>query len=169
MTSSASCITTPDLKAMVAPFTKWSTEIYHVADIPLVFRRAFKMAKSPPMGPVFISLPVNVQRENIDFKYSPSSSTYSGLRCDYKAVDKAAELFAGAKSPIMIVGWGVTDHDAVSEVVKLAELTGARVYKQWMADMDFPGNHRPGTRYDCRSRCRAVPCGICHPVSLGFT
>ena len=130
-----------DLKTMVTPFTKWSTEVYHVPDIPLAFRRAFKIAKHPPTGPVFVSLPVNLQSENFEFEYIPSMSTFAGLPRDQKAIEKAAELLASAQAPAIIVGWGVTDYNAVPEVVKLAGLTGARVYKQWMADMDFPGNH----------------------------
>ena len=45
-----------DLVNMSHPFTKWSTEIHHVEDIPTIFRRAFKIATQPPTGPVFISL-----------------------------------------------------------------------------------------------------------------
>jgi benzoylformate decarboxylase len=36
---------------------------------------------------------------------------------------------------------GVAKNDALDEVVRLAELTGAHVYQQWMSDVNFPNQH----------------------------
>lgn len=132
---------TGDLKAMASPYTKWSTEVLHVADLPLALRRAFKVAKHPPTGPVFISLPQNVLAQSIDMDYLPGGPAFTGLRPDKEAIDRAVELLLKAKRPVIVAGSGIAKHEAVSEVVRLAELTGARVYQTWMADMNFPTSH----------------------------
>jgi len=132
---------TGDLKAMASQFTKWSTEVFYAADIPVALRRAFKVAAHPPTGPVFVSLPQDVLAQSIDFEYLPSAPSFARLRPDQEAIDRAVELLARAQTPAIIVGSGVAKHDAVPEVVKLAELTGARVYQTWMADMNFPTSH----------------------------
>jgi len=46
-----------DLVRIASPYTKWSAEVIYAADIPLAIQRAFKMARQPPTGPVFLSLP----------------------------------------------------------------------------------------------------------------
>ena len=48
-----------DLVEMTAQYTKWSAEILHAGDVPVAVRRAFKEAKTPPTGPVFLSFPWN--------------------------------------------------------------------------------------------------------------
>ena len=48
------------LVPMAAPLTKWATEVTRLEDLPRVLRRAAKIATTPPMGPVFLSLPGDV-------------------------------------------------------------------------------------------------------------
>src|SRR5437879_4873913 len=49
-----------DLARMAEPFTKWSYEIRRAEDAPVALRRALKVALTPPTGPVFLSLPVDL-------------------------------------------------------------------------------------------------------------
>jgi len=69
-----------DAAGLAAHLTKWSAEVTYAEDIPLVIQRAFKVAKQPPTGPVFISLPVNVMEESLDYDYIPSKPLFTGLR-----------------------------------------------------------------------------------------
>ena len=48
------------LVPIAQPLVKWAVEPTRVADLPLVVRRAAKVALTPPTGPVFISLPGDV-------------------------------------------------------------------------------------------------------------
>ena len=130
-----------DLAGLVRPFTKWGTEVAHAADIPIALRRAFKVAAHPPAGPVFVSLPQNVLAEELDLQYLPSIPTFCQLRPDREAVNRAAELLSNAQMPTILVGSGITDHDAMPEAVDLAELVGARVYQPSPVDMNFPTAH----------------------------
>src|SRR5688572_19122416 len=45
------------------PWTKWSCEVQRVEDLPVAVRRAVQTALTPPTGPVFLSLPIDVQME----------------------------------------------------------------------------------------------------------
>ena len=45
---------TGDLVEMTRQYTKWSAQITHASEIPMVVRRAFREAMTPPTGPVFL-------------------------------------------------------------------------------------------------------------------
>jgi benzoylformate decarboxylase len=63
------------------------------------------------------------------------------MRPDPAAVERAADILAGAESPLVLVESGVARSGALDEVVEFAELAGARVYQNWMADVNFPVGH----------------------------
>ena len=130
-----------DLVRMASQFTKWSGEVLNASDIPLAIRRAFKIATHPPMGPVFVSLPQDVLGQDIDFEYGPRAQYFTRLRPDREAINRAVELLATTQTPAMILGNGVAKAWALPEVVKLAELIGARVYNPWMSEVNFPVSH----------------------------
>ena len=60
-----------DLVAMTAQYTKWSAEILHASDVPVAVRRAFKEAKTPPAGPVFLSFPWDSMDDVADVDIGP--------------------------------------------------------------------------------------------------
>jgi benzoylformate decarboxylase len=122
-------------------YTKWSTEIVHAEDIPATIQRAFKMAIQPPAGPVLISIPQNVLEQQFDFQYKPNTTVYLRLRPDKSALDLALQMLCEAKRPFILVESGVARSEALNEVVRFAELTGARVYQSWMSDVNFPVTH----------------------------
>ena len=130
-----------DILGIAKPHTKWCTELVHAADIPVVMQRAFKMAMQPPTGPVLVSLPQDVLTQTLHFEHAPNTVVYPRMRPDTAAVARAVEILAGAERPLIIVESGVARSDAVEEVVRLAEVIGARVYQNWMSDVNFPADH----------------------------
>jgi benzoylformate decarboxylase len=132
---------TGDIVAMGKIYTKWSTEIVHAEDIPVVLQRAFKMALQPPTGPVLVSIPQNVLDRQFDFEYRANTVVYPRLRPDKAALEVALKIIRAAKNPVLLVESGITRCDALQEVVRFAQLTGVRVYQGWMADVNFPENH----------------------------
>ena len=130
-----------DIVGMGRIFTKWATEIVHVEDLPVVLQRAFKLAQQPPMGPVLVSIPQNVLTQELEFDLRPTTVVHSRLRPDELALAAAVGVLAVAERPMLLVESGVARSGALDEVVRLAELTGARVYQGWMADVNFPLNH----------------------------
>lgn len=130
-----------NLVEMCRQYTKWSGEVLHGGNVPTAIRRAFRIASTPPTGPVFLSLPWNAMDEEIEPDLSNPSPIYPRLRPDLKAVEKASGLLAGAKSPLMVIGDRVAQADAVSDAVKAAELLGAVVMAQSYSEVNFPTGH----------------------------
>ena len=130
-----------DLVEMTRQYTKWSAQVYHAEEIPMAVRRAFKEAKTPPTGPVFLALPFNILDEEAEVDITPSSQGYFRLRPDAKAVAKAAEILTQAENPVMIVAERVAQCGAVAEAVEMAELLGAQVYAATFSEVNFPTSH----------------------------
>jgi benzoylformate decarboxylase len=112
------------------PWTKWAIEVERAADLPLAIRRAVQTALTPPTGPVFLSIPVDVQREVGDFDLAPPSSINPRVRPPIESLKGAAAILAEAKNPAILVGSRVTEADAVAELVAFAELLGAPVLSE---------------------------------------
>jgi benzoylformate decarboxylase len=136
---------TGDIVGIGRIHSKWATELVHADDLSIVMRRAFKMALQPPCGPVVVSISQNVLEQELTLTPPPASADGCGpafrVRADREAVTRAAQLLAAARHPLLLVESGVARSDALDEVVRLAELTGARVYQAWMSDVNFPVTH----------------------------
>ena len=132
---------TGDIVGIGRPHAKWATELVHAEDIPVVIQRAFKMALQPPTGPVVVSLPQNVLQQEFDFTHAPRTEVRARVRPDTTAVAKAVEILVAAERPLLLVESGVARSGALDEVVRFAELIGARVHQAWMADVNFPVAH----------------------------
>jgi benzoylformate decarboxylase len=130
-----------DLVEMTAQYTKWSAEILHAGDIPVAVRRAFKEAKTPPTGPVFLSFPWNTMDETADVEITPSSSGYFRTRPDNDAVARASQLLSQAENPVIVVGDRVAQSGAVPQMVRLAEQLGAKVHAAAFSEVNFPTSH----------------------------
>jgi len=131
-----------DLARMAEPFTKWSHEIRRAEDAPVALRRALKVALTPPTGPVFLSLPMDLMGLVVEDTGAGPTSIAAGSRPDAAALAHAAELLSGARAPIIIAGDGVARAQAVPELTALAELLGARVHGEPVyRRTNFPGTH----------------------------
>jgi len=126
---------------MAAPYVKWGHEIKYAHDIATAIRRAYKVATTPPTGPVFLSLPQDVLDMKADINYKSALTKPLESRPDAEVVAKAAELLLAAENPVMTVSYGVDCGNAMDEVVKLAELIGVPVFHGWMTDVNFPIGH----------------------------
>jgi benzoylformate decarboxylase len=116
-----------DMVQVARPWTKWAAEVERAADLPLAIRRAVQTALMPPTGPVFLSIPIDVQREVGDFDLSPPQPLNPRVRPPVEDLRRAAEILAQAKNPGILAGSRVVEAGAVTELVELAELLGAPV------------------------------------------
>ncbi len=129
------------LDEMVRLFTKWSAEATHPEQIPSVIRRAFNEAKTPPTGPVYVGFSANALDGEAEVEIAPSSPGYFRMAPDAHAIAETADLLASASAPVMIVGDRLAQSGGVAEAVRVAELTGAKVYSSAYSEMNFPTNH----------------------------
>ncbi len=130
-----------DLAEMVRLFTKWSAEVTHPQQAPGVLRRAFKEAKTPPMGPTYVGFSLNALDEEGEVDIFPSPAGYFRIAPDRSAVEDAADILASASRPAMVVGDRLAQSGGTAEAVRVAEILGARVYAGSYSEMNFPSSH----------------------------
>jgi benzoylformate decarboxylase len=131
-----------DLARMAEQFTKWSHEVRRPEDAPVALRRALKVALTPPTGPVFLSMPMDLMGPAVDDTGAAPPPVAAKSRPEPGAILHAAELLASAANPIIIAGDGVARAGAMAELTALAELLGARVHGEPVyRRTSFPGNH----------------------------
>jgi acetolactate synthase-1/2/3 large subunit len=114
------------------------------AELATVVREAFAIATKGRPGPVVIDIPKNVQvaKAATDVKRPTRSRfTYAG-EADYAEINRAVELIANAKAPILYTGGGIINSGpAASEALReLAELTGAPVTSTLMGLGAYPAS-----------------------------
>lgn len=119
-----------DMVAVAKPWTKWSAEVGRVEDLPSAIRRAVQTALTPPTGPVFLSLPMDIQSEVADLDVSLSPLPDAQIRPPRAAIERAAAVLAEAKNPAILCGSRIVEQDAVAELVALAETLAAPVISE---------------------------------------
>jgi benzoylformate decarboxylase len=133
-----------DLVELTKQFTKWSAEVHRSDRIPEFLNRAFKVAATPPTGPVYLSLPSNLLGETIN-QANPRaerSRVTPRIAADPEAVQQAARLLADAKRPLIVAGSGIARSGGIEELIKFAELLGAPVVMEpRYSFLSFPTDH----------------------------
>ena len=133
-----------DLEEMVSQFCKDSVEVTSIDALPMLLRRAFRKALTPPTGPVFLALPVDVMMSETDAtpeRLGPIPTAGDG---DTDQIAQAADYLVEADDPVLVLGDHVAraGKDAVEAAVELAEATGARVHGEILAgEVNFPTEH----------------------------
>ena len=131
-----------DLVQLTEQFTKWSYEVRRADEAPAALRRALKLALTPPTGPVFLSLPMDLMGATIEDGGDAAPVLAARVRPEADAIARAAALLASARTPLVVAGDGVARAGAVRELVALAELLGARVHGEPIfRRASFPGDH----------------------------
>ena len=134
-----------DMVSVARPWTKWSVEVNRVEDLPVAVRRAAQTALTPPTGPVFMSLPMDVEMEISDaLDLSPIRLPDVRVRPPLAALQQAAHVLRSANNPGILAGSRVTEADAMCELVDVAELLGAPVMTEsgtTHGRLAFPADH----------------------------
>jgi benzoylformate decarboxylase len=120
-----------DLVSVARPWTKWAEEVGRVEDMPVATRRAIQFALSPPTGPVFLALPIDVQMERAEgLDVSPPHLPDRRIRPPREALRRASAMLAEAGRPAILAGSRVTESGAVAALVAVAERLGAPVFSE---------------------------------------
>jgi benzoylformate decarboxylase len=130
-----------DLVSMAKPVTKWSTRIVDPSSMLRVLRKAIKIAATPPTGPVFVALPMDVLDAVLEEEVVPTSIPDTRVAPAGEAISRAAALLAGASRPIAIVGDGISFSGAQAELTRVAELLGAAVWGANFSEVNMDSEH----------------------------
>lgn len=132
-----------DLVGLATSVSKWTRETSTVGELGTILRRAFHDAASPPAGPVFVSLPMDVLDESTDEPAPPvstidrrSAPSPEGLQA---LVDR---LGAGASVAIVAGDEVAASAGGVEALVAVAERLGCPVYGSPLhSNVVFPTAH----------------------------
>jgi benzoylformate decarboxylase len=134
-----------DLVSVARPWTKWAAEVQRVEDMPAAVRRAVQIALTPPTGPVFLALPLDVQFEQSDqLKLEPLALPDSRIRPSLEGLTRAVAVLREARSPGILAGSRITEAGAITELASVAERLGAPVLSEGPTThgrIPFPVDH----------------------------
>ncbi|HYC16335.1 MAG TPA: thiamine pyrophosphate-dependent enzyme [Pseudolabrys sp.] len=133
-----------DINALVRDFTKWDDTPVSAQHFAQSFVRMYKIATTPPYGPVMMSLDAGLQQEPIrdlgQKLYIPRFVPSSPPQGDSGAVKEAARLLVNAEHPVIVVDRAARTPDGIKLLVELADTLQAAVVDQG-GRMNFPKTH----------------------------
>jgi benzoylformate decarboxylase len=130
-----------DLVALAASVTKWAKEVRRGEDVGQALRRAFAIARTPPCGPVFLSLPMDVLDAEVEDPTPPRSAPPKlGPSPD---AERLAEALAALDPEKVVVLLGDDLPATAAEgLVAFAESVGFAVWgAQLTSRSAFPSTH----------------------------
>jgi acetolactate synthase-1/2/3 large subunit len=132
-----------DIAAITRDFTKWDdqpTTLQHFAESMV---RAYKIATTPPMGPVMLALDAELQENPISDPESlriPKFSKVIPPQGDDGALAEAAKLLVAAQNPVIIADRVARTHAGMARLVEFAEALQCPVI-DLAGRMNFPSRH----------------------------
>ncbi len=128
-----------DVVEMFGPVTKWATTILNVDAIPEIVRKAVRLARTEKPGAVHLELPEDIAKHDADARPIEPRRFRRSVPDD-KIVDRAFEMLATARHPVIIAGNGTIRRRASKQLRRFCESTGIGVLSTFMAkgavDMD---------------------------------
>lgn len=122
------------------PYVKWAIEPARAEDVPLALAQAFHIAMTPPMGPVFVSVPVDDWDRPCTMPPLPALALHAAP--DARGIAGLAAMLDGAARPALVLGSGVARSGGWAAAIALAERLQADVWIAPMASREcFPEDH----------------------------
>jgi acetolactate synthase-1/2/3 large subunit len=132
-----------DINAIVRDFTKWDdqpTSLQHFAESMV---RAYKIATTPPMGPVMMALDAELQENPIadpETLRMPKLARVVPPQGDSAALNEAAKMLVAAENPVIICDRVARTHAGMGRLVALAEALQCPVIDVY-GRMNLPSRH----------------------------
>ena len=129
-----------DIVSSVKNMTKYAVTVDKASDIKYHLERAFHLATSGRMGPVWIDVPVNIQGEIIDTDKLKSYDKTSAKKIDDKLlppkvkvsdIEKIISLIKKSKRPVIYPGFGVRLSDSYKEFRSVIKKLNVPVVTYW--------------------------------------
>jgi benzoylformate decarboxylase len=93
-----------------------------------VLRRAVKIAMTPPRGPVFVELPMDILDAPNTELVVPSTIPSRAVVPVAAELDRAAAALSDARKPVILMGDGISVAHAQAELAEIAAVLAADVY-----------------------------------------
>jgi tartronate-semialdehyde synthase len=111
-----------DIVEIAKPVTKWAVQIKEPAQIPWVFREAFRVARTGRPGPVLIDLPLDLAKAEISYDADIDARLpVPAVEPHLPRVERALDMLLAAERPLVLAGGGVILAEAGAELRELVE------------------------------------------------
>lgn len=124
-----------DITGSAEPFVKHSYLLKDPQELAKTFKEAFYIAGTGRPGPVLIDIPMDVQKETIDFEYPDKCEIRSyrpTSKGNYLQVKRVAEAIEKAEKPLICIGGGVFAAKAQDKVAELSKIMNIPVITTMM-------------------------------------
>ena len=115
-----------DQQEAVRPVTKWRHRVTHAEEVPAAIHEAVRQLSTGRPRPVEVEILPDILAAEADVEII-EPEVYPRPAPDADAVQRAAELLAGARRPLIWAGGGVNLSGAPQELQQVAELLNAPV------------------------------------------
>jgi benzoylformate decarboxylase len=130
-----------DLVGLAAPVMKWAKEVRRGEDVAHALRRAFEIARTPPSGPVFLSLPMDILDQEVTGPV-PAASAPPRLGASVDSVRLADRLATLDPAKVAVLVGDDAPPSASAGLVAFAEAGGFAVWgTQITSGAAFPSDH----------------------------
>ena len=114
-----------DVIDMMQPLTKYTKQLESGDWIPASVREAFRRAQEERPGAAHLELPEDIAREDSNLPVLEPSFVRRPI-AENKAIDRAVEMIASAKSPLLLIGAGANRKMTCRMLREFVEKTGIR-------------------------------------------
>ena len=120
-----------DVVEMMRPLTKFTKQIVHGNNVPVLVHEAMRLAKEERPGAVHLELPEDIAAEECTAVPFDAISTRRPTS-DEKALDQAVELIHASKLPLILIGAGANRNRISEALSKLINKTGIYCFNTQM-------------------------------------
>ncbi len=127
-----------DQLAIARPVTKAQFQVKDAAELYATLRRACRLARGAPAGPVIVEVPVDhyLSPHEVSLALEPATASAPVAA---EAIEEACALLAGSRRPLLYLGAGAAG--AGRDLITLAERLEAPVATTFSGKGVFPENH----------------------------
>lgn len=131
-----------DAAGVVRDYVKWDDTPQSLQHFAESLVRAYKIATTPPMGPVVVMIDGHLQESEVEEKSLriPKMAPTVSPVGDSGAIAEAARWLAEAESPVIVADWMAHDQEGMDRLVSLAEALQAPVVNL-RGRLNFPNTH----------------------------
>jgi thiamine pyrophosphate-dependent acetolactate synthase large subunit-like protein len=132
-----------DPAAIHRDFTKWDDQPVSLQHFAESVMRAYKIATTPPMGPVLITADGDLAEEPVHDEKKlriPKLTVSTPSQGDSGAVSEAAKILVAAEAPVILADRACRSQEGMKQLVELAEALNAPVLDIG-GRMNFPTTH----------------------------
>ncbi|MDE3078106.1 MAG: thiamine pyrophosphate-binding protein, partial [Chloroflexota bacterium] len=134
----------------IRDYVKWDRQPVSAQEVVDSFARGHRVAVQEPQGPVYLCYDAGFQEDVLEDGVQLPERERLGpgtlAHPDPDALQRLADLLAGAAMPVIVAGYAARHHSAFYDLISLAEAAGAAVVDV-NNRLNFPTNHPLNVSY----------------------